>query len=129
MKLGTEMNATHPTSSQGQRAAHIFWRVFLGAAIGVTLLYALLLMGNAALAATAWAEAKPWLACWRLGLLLGLACGWRCWVGHYARWAQLDEAQQQALIGQRWRFAGVLLLVEAILVQRLPALLWQVVAP
>lgn len=65
--------------------------------------------------------AKPYLALWRLVLFLALIGGWRHWIGLLASWGGLDETRTRFALAQRWRMAAWLIVVEAVLVQELPA--------
>ena len=64
--------------------------------------------------------AQPYLALWRVFLLLVLIGAWRHWVELMARWAGMNDDQIQYARSQRWRVAGWLILIELILIENLP---------
>ncbi len=115
--------ATHDPNADGRHAKgrlafNVCLWVFVTGCLLAALLSLHLSVDAGAFSAAAWLKLKPWLVYWRLGLFLSLVGGWPCWVGHYARWANLDTGQQHVLRHYRWRFALILLMIEAILVQR-----------
>jgi hypothetical protein len=103
--------------SKSQQAYRWCLGIFIITGSVVILLFPLLLFNTGAFAITAWLKIKPWLMYWRLGLFLSLVGGWPYWVSRYAHWAKLDSGQQHFLRHYRWRFALILLMIEAILVQ------------
>jgi hypothetical protein len=111
-----EMIVAH--ASKGHQAFSVCVRVFIVAGFVIATLFSLMMYSLGDWVITAVQSLKPWLACWRVGVFLSLIGGWPYWINHYAHWAKLDADQQQFLINYRWRFAAVLLGIEAILVQR-----------
>ena len=111
-----EMVVAH--ASKGHQAFSFCLRVFIVAGFVIATLFSLMMYSLGDGAITAVQSLKPWLACWRVGVFLSLIGGWPYWINHYAHWAKLDTNQRHNLIHYRWRFAILLLVIEAILVQR-----------
>ncbi len=65
-------------------------------------------------------RAQPWLALWRAAVFLLLIGGWPWWVEWRARHRAWSPNQQAFVLAQRWRVAAWLLVIELMLVQRLP---------
>lgn len=63
-------------------------------------------------------SADIWLSFWRLGLFFILIVGWSRWTALYANWSGLEDAQYSEMLSYRWRIALWLLIMEAVLSQK-----------
>ena len=63
-------------------------------------------------------SADIWLAFWRLGLFLVLIGGWNRWTALYANWSGMKDVQYSEMLSYRWRIALWLLVMEAVLSQK-----------
>jgi hypothetical protein len=63
-------------------------------------------------------SADIWLAFWRLGIFLALIGGWNRWTALYANWSGMEDAQYSEMLSYRWRIALWLLVMEAVLSQK-----------
>jgi hypothetical protein len=66
------------------------------------------------------ASARPWLALWRAVLFIGLIGAWPRLCARWAVRCGWSAARRDALAAARWRVAGWLMVLEALLVQDLP---------
>lgn len=65
-------------------------------------------------------QVQPWLAWWRTVLFLLLIGGWPGWVNRLARYQHWSIADRAFVLAQRWRVAAWLIVIELVLVQRMP---------
>jgi len=99
------------------------WALGLVLGAGVVVAIALLTVRTTPAAIDAldarWTDVAPWLLAWRVGLF---ACLVACW-GRLVTWVSqrlsLDTSCCEALLAWRWRGAGLLLLMDLVLVEDL----------
>lgn len=93
------------------------FKVFIFAALMISVVYGLLILFTGAAVINAWFALEPYLVFWRLLWFLVLIGGWPVWVHRFGDWAQLPPLARQALINARWRFAGFLIVADLLMVQ------------
>ena len=65
-------------------------------------------------------QAQPGFALWRTTLFLLLIGGWPWWVDQVTRYRDWSTAHRAFVLTQRWRVAAWLLVIELVLIQRMP---------
>lgn len=111
-----------PGSDAERRAACLAasrgcFRAFWVAALVIAVAYLGLVSAFGASVDQAWLAIKPVLIVWRFGLSWVIIGFWPEWVRRFADWAGLLPIERQVLARCRWRFAGLLVAIEVLLVQ------------